>query len=129
MENKQEKTVRYIKGSAKEASFSKDGELINFSILVDDLQSLLDENPDKHKKGYVQLEMKRMKQPDNYGNTHSIRESSYSPKTPRDGGGKLTAKQYIERAESKPALSPYNVLGKEVVESSDQKPASDDLPF
>ena len=77
----EKQSKRFVKGSAKEAPFSEPGnETINLSLLVDDLQSLLDENPEKHKGGYVQVVVKRRQEPDKFGNTHMIYESTFVPK-------------------------------------------------
>jgi hypothetical protein len=105
-----------VKGSAKEAPFSENGEVINLSLLVDDVVAILEGNPDIHKKGYVQLTIKKKGGgADQYGNTHMVYENTYQPK-PKDAakGG------YVPPTDS--------VKTKKVVTNA-PKPGNDDLPF
>ncbi len=111
---------RYVKGSAKEAPFSEPGnETINLSLQVDDLQALLENNPEKHKNGYVQIVVKRKKETDQYGNTHMVYESTYEPKAKK---ADVPAKgSYVP--ESDP------VKTKKLVTDVPTKNEKDDLPF
>jgi hypothetical protein len=116
--DKQKKDKKFVKGSAKEAPFSENGEVVNLSLNVDHLQELLESNPELHKGGYVQLVLKkRAGGADQYGNTHMVYESTYQPKK-KDAEAKKGA--YT------PDTDP--VKEKKIV----TKPASksnDDLPF
>lgn len=80
------KEYRWVKGNGREPKFAEGtGDLINFSLNLKDIAEMVKANPEKHKDGWVQLEMARKKNgADQWGNTHGIRENSYTPKKKED---------------------------------------------
>lgn len=90
---KQKVEYRFVKASAKEAPFSNGGEVIRVSVLVDDLIRMQEDNPDLHSKGYVNIELRKKKVADQYGNSHMVIESTFKPKAP---GAKKEEKVVIE---------------------------------
>jgi hypothetical protein len=66
-------TKKYLKGSAKKYD-GQYGEFFIVSVLKEDIANL----PDN--KGYVKFMITERKEPDNYGNTHSLVELEDRPK-------------------------------------------------
>jgi hypothetical protein len=69
----------FVKGGAKEAPFSTDGTRIRISLLLDNLLELVEQHPDLHPKGYVNIELVKRAAKDTYGNTHMVIESTFKP--------------------------------------------------
>jgi hypothetical protein len=63
--------TNYIRGSARKFTFDNGGETLNVSLNLEDLQSL------PSIKGYVQITIAERKSPDQYGNTHYIKENTF----------------------------------------------------
>lgn len=105
----EKKTTRYIKGGAR--AF-KSGD-IAVDILFSDVESLVND------KGYLKIIISQRREPDQYGNTHSIKLNDYQPKDSQ-GGSKKAA------ASSKPAPKQPAKLAKPNYDQSDDL---DKLPF
>jgi hypothetical protein len=114
---KQRINYTFIKGKAKEAPFSKNGERISFSILLDQVLDLVEKNPDIHQKGYANLMIVKRPEPDQYGNTHFVVESTFRP-NPK-------VKEEKERAATSLAAADK---ASNSIETKKEAP-SDDLPF
>jgi hypothetical protein len=69
----------YIRGSAKEITFPSGGRLINVSLNLDDLLSL------PVKNGYLKITVAERRITDRYGNTHTIYEDTFKPKSQSSG--------------------------------------------
>ena len=91
----------YVKGSAREITFSNGGSILNLSILKSDLDRI-----ETDAKGYMRLCVAARRQEDDYGNTHYIYVDPYKP----DAKGKGAAK---------PKSKPFK----------DEQDEEDDLPF
>lgn len=68
------KKKNYVKGSAKEHVFENGGSILHVDLKVDDLKRL-----PINEAGYVKLNISKLPNPDNYGNTHSIYENDWKP--------------------------------------------------
>lgn len=102
------KKKNYIKGSARQKQFDNGGTVINLDLLVSEVQAIANE------KGYAKITLSELREPDMYGNTHSIYQNDWVPDakaTPQGVKDLLPAKQA-----TKPA-------GKKSYD------ATDDLPF
>ena len=75
MITEEKKKKNYIKGSARQRDFKGDNHLINVDLLLSDLQTKLPVN----EAGYVKITLSKLKEPDRYGNTHSIYENDFVP--------------------------------------------------
>ena len=69
----------YIGGSGRRVTFQNGGELLNMYLKFDDLASL-----PKDKNGYIKIVAAERREPDDYGNTHSVYEDTFVPK--KDAG-------------------------------------------
>lgn len=67
------KKKNYIKGSAKEHVFDNGGSVIHIDMKLEDLKKIANE------RGYVKVTVSKLKQTDDYGNTHSVYENDYKP--------------------------------------------------
>lgn len=106
------KTTNYIKGSAKEVVFADGGDLINVDMLSSDLEKL-----PKNEAGYIKIVLSRLKDgPDQYGNTHSIKENTFKPSKGKSGAPKL---QGSAKKTAAPTTFKKQITGA----------TTDDLPF
>jgi len=68
------KLKNYIKGSAREAAFSRGrGDIINIDLFVPDLDEIANE------KGFAKITVYRRREIDDYGNTHYMFENTFVP--------------------------------------------------
>lgn len=65
-------TIKNYVGNGKKLT-TKYGEIINVSLKLSDLQKIVNE------KGYINITISEMKQPDKYGNTLTAYENNYKP--------------------------------------------------
>lgn len=68
------KKKNYIKGSGRARQFDNGGENIYLSLLFSDLESL-----PRNEDGYIRLVVSELREPDKFGNTHSIFENDWKP--------------------------------------------------
>lgn len=61
---------RYLRGVAKEAPFSSNGEFVNFSLNVEEVAQLA-------KGEWINLAIRKKRETDAYGNTHSVFLNEY----------------------------------------------------
>lgn len=80
---------KYLRGSAKEAPFSENGEFINFSLKVEEVANLADGE-------WINLAIRRKREVDQYGNTHSVFLNEY--KKDKDKGSSPKSKDPITEA-------------------------------
>ena len=73
----EKKKKNYLKGSAKQRDFGPDNYIINIDLLLSDLQAKCPVN----ERGYVKISISKLKEPDQYGNTHSIYQNDFVPST------------------------------------------------
>ena len=68
-------------GKAKEGRYG-----INVSVCLDDLFAYAKDNIKAHKNGkkYIQLDVNKMKQPDQYGNEYTVKINTYVPQPKLD---------------------------------------------
>lgn len=93
----------YIKGSAREFTFSNGGSNINLSLSLDALTAIAND------KGYVNITVAPRQEADRYGNTHSVFENTYKPdekKTPVRSAAKpqntLTPPKFDDKSDDLP---------------------------
>lgn len=65
---------RYVKGSAKEHIFDNGGSNIHIDILKSDFDTL-----PVNERGYVKLTISKLKEVDQYGNSHTITLNDWKP--------------------------------------------------
>ena len=66
------KEKKYVgNGKAIEGKF---GTFFNLSLNINDLNKI-----EPNDKGYIKISMSQLKQPDKYGNTHTVYEHKYKP--------------------------------------------------
>ena len=58
-------------GKAIEGKF---GTFFNLSLKLDDLNKI-----EPNEKGYIKISMSQLKEPDKFGNTHTVYENDYKP--------------------------------------------------
>jgi hypothetical protein len=83
----------YAPVNAKEKVFQDGGNIINFGGKADKLIAFIEQH--KNAKGYINLVMARRKTPGQYGDTHTVYLSTWTPKD--------------EPADPPPQRSPENV--------------------
>lgn len=108
MANFTTKKKNYIKGSARKRTFDNGGNVINLDLLVSEVAAIANE------KGYAKLTLSELREPDMYGNTHSIYQNDWVP----DGKGvakSATPAPAAKSTKAAPAKKSYD--------------STDDLPF
>jgi hypothetical protein len=86
---------RYIKGSARGVKFSNGGDAVNCSILVSDLEP--------NERGYANFVVASRREPDNYGNTHSVYHDDFVPKPKEEVVEEpQAAADFMERSDESP---------------------------
>lgn len=64
----------YLKGGAKEKKFDNGSSIINIDFLLSELQAL-----PINERGYVKVTVSQLREPDKFGNTHSVYENDFKP--------------------------------------------------
>ena len=75
-------------GSAKKKEFQKGGSILNASICLDDLINHSEEFQTistGNGKKYIKLKITSRKEPDNFGNTHSVEIDTWKPEQQQSG--------------------------------------------
>jgi len=68
----------YAKSSAKEITFSDGSSIINVDLKINGTIAGSQRDIQPNEAGYAKLTLRKLDQPDQYGNTHQVVENTYS---------------------------------------------------